>query len=273
LGSSRQSPKALPHPQPPAHAVKFHKTDDMIEKVNYPSSTEAIEQSLPRLADGQPLSQPQGIPMMTVDGAGTGGNRNSLNKPLKSSGQRDWSFGMFDCFSACGTCCFAWWCPCLAYGKHTSRLLHLNTQGTIHPAGGDMVCLDQSSRRLRIFNLLSNFVIFAAFGLTSCYSNLQFNVECLTYARCPCIVHMGLRRDIRQRYNIEGSCGSDLYVLSLIPIVIPLHIHLTLTRPHSEFLAFFLDSWSTWCCVPCAFTQESREIELEEKILNGGRNA
>ena len=24
---------------------------------------------------------------------------------------------------------------------------------------------------------------------------------------------MGLRRDIRQRYNIEGSGGSDLYVL------------------------------------------------------------
>jgi len=36
---------------------------------------------------------------------------------------------------------------------------------------------------------------------------------------------MGLRRDIRQRYNIEGSGGSDLYVLpplsSALPISLP----------------------------------------------------
>ena len=38
------------------------------------------------------------------------------------------------------------------------------------------------------------------------------------YAGCPCFVHMGLRRDIRQRYNIEGSGGSDLYVIpSFLP--------------------------------------------------------
>lgn len=80
-----------------------------------------------------------GTPMMTVAG-GMGGNRNALNKPVKPSGQRDWSFGTFDCFSACGTCVFAWFCPCFVYGKNSSRLNHLNTQGTPHPAGGDMVC-------------------------------------------------------------------------------------------------------------------------------------
>ena len=78
--------------------------------------------------------------MMTVSGAGLGGNRNSLNKPLQPSGQRDWSFGIFECFSACGTCLLAWCCPCLAYGQNSSRLRHLDTQGTVHPAGGDMVC-------------------------------------------------------------------------------------------------------------------------------------
>ena len=79
--------------------------------------------------------------MMTIGGAATGlgGNRNSLNKPVKPSGQRDWSFGICDCFSACQTCFFAWCCPCLAYGKNSSRLRHLDTQGAIHPAGGGMV--------------------------------------------------------------------------------------------------------------------------------------
>lgn len=81
---------------------------------------------------------------MTVTAGGPGGNRNSLNKPLKPSGQRDWSFGIFDCFGACGTCLFSWCCSCLAYGKNTSRLAHLNTQGTVHPVGGDMVKFSQS---------------------------------------------------------------------------------------------------------------------------------
>jgi len=159
------------------------------------------------MAEKIQTQQPQGVPMMSV-APGAGGNRNALNKPLGPSGQRDWSFGTFSCFSACGTCLFSWCCSCLAYGKNSSRLQHLNTQGTVHPSGGDM-----------------------------------FNSECLTYfallyCGCPCLVHMGHRRDIRQRYNIEGSGGPD-------------------------FLC-------TWCCIPCSLTQESREIELEEHSLTGG---
>lgn len=77
--------------------------------------------------------------MMTVTGAGLGGNRNALNKPVQSNGLRDWSFGIFDYFSECGTCVCACCCPCCVYGKNTSRLRHLTTQGAPHPSGGDVV--------------------------------------------------------------------------------------------------------------------------------------
>jgi len=61
------------------------------------------------------------------------------------------------------------------------------------------------------------------------------NSDCCTYAAllycgCPCLVSMGGRKEIRGRYNIEGG---------------------------SDFLC-------SWCCFPCALTQESRELALEE---------
>ena len=33
-----------------------------------------------------------------------GGNRNAKNCPIGPDGKRDWSFGLFDCFSECGLC-------------------------------------------------------------------------------------------------------------------------------------------------------------------------
>ena len=33
-----------------------------------------------------------------------GGNRNALNREVGADGRRDWSFGLFDCTSACGLC-------------------------------------------------------------------------------------------------------------------------------------------------------------------------
>jgi Cys-rich protein (TIGR01571 family) len=46
---------------------------------------------------------------------------------------------------------------------------------------------------------------------------------------------IGSRGNIRDRYRIEGGgCG---------------------------------DCMSAWCCTPCELTQESRELELEEKAL------
>ena len=48
----------------------------------------------------------------------------------------------------------------------------------------------------------------------------------------PASAQVGSRGDVRDRYNIRGgTCG---------------------------------DCCSSWCCAPCALTQERREIELEE---------
>lgn len=33
-----------------------------------------------------------------------GGNKNALNRPVGPDGKRDWTYGLFDCFDACGLC-------------------------------------------------------------------------------------------------------------------------------------------------------------------------
>ena len=82
---------------------------------------------------------------------------------------------------------------------------------------------------------------------------------------------MVLRRDIRQRYNIEGSGGSDLYVC--LPFSLFLALPTSLIYLVFLFCFLPLNSLCTWCCVPCALTQESREIALEERSLTGGPSA
>jgi len=147
------------------------------------------------------VQQPGGMPQMNA-----GGNRNALNKPYNAQGQREWSHSTFSCCEEAGTCLFSWCCSCFAYGKNTSRLKHLQANGHPHPQGGEMVNSD-------------------------CCVYLA-----LLYCGIPCLVSMGIRKEIRGRYNIEGSGGSD-----------------------------FLCSW---CCVPCQLTQESRELSLEERSFH-----
>ena len=86
------------------------------------------------------VQQPPLVPQMAVSrgGASTGGNRNALDKPYDSNGQRDWSFGLFDCFGSCQTCLYAWCCPCFTYGQNMSRMHNLKTYGTPHPKGGEL---------------------------------------------------------------------------------------------------------------------------------------
>ncbi|KAF8325761.1 PLAC8 family-domain-containing protein [Cantharellus anzutake] len=134
-----------------------------------------------------------------------GGNRNALNKPVDPQGEREWSYGIFDCFSECGTFCLSCWCPCFEYGKLKSRFKHLQTTGKPHPQGGKML-----------------------------------NMDCLTYdalhwVGCSCFVTRPTRREIRNRYNIQGANDSDFLLIC--------------------------------CCDPCTLTQESREIALEEDSL------
>jgi hypothetical protein len=91
-----------------------------------------------------------------------GNNRNALNREVAADGTRDWSFGLCSCFDACGLCmcrvpqpgqplitplsplavCWAFWCPCVVYGKTKQRLHNLQAQGTPLPGGGDAFSSD-----------------------------------------------------------------------------------------------------------------------------------
>jgi len=151
--------------------------------------------------------QPPSVPQMVISpGDGIGGNRNAYNKPYNAKGQRDWSFRLCDCFSSCQTCLYACCCPCIAYGQNISRLRNLEIRGIPHPKGGEVI-----------------------------------TPECLTYLgflhfAVPCCYAVIGRKEIRERYSIEGNACQDCL--------------------HQCF------------CIPCAITQESREIDLEERSLH-----
>ncbi|CAK5272347.1 unnamed protein product [Mycena citricolor] len=120
--------------------------------------------------------QPQPTMAMQI---GPGGNRNALNKPINSSGKREWSESLLGCSGDCGTFCSACFCPCIAYGKNAQRLAHLENEGTPHPDGG------------------------------SCCSSM-----CLTHMLLTSLLGLGAilqcknRGATRERYGIEGGgCG------------------------------------------------------------------
>ncbi|KAH9007362.1 PLAC8 family-domain-containing protein [Lactarius deliciosus] len=129
-----------------------------------------------------------------------GGNRNALNREVGVDGQRDWSFDLFDCTSACDICmlisssvkrsykladpvsltgCWAAWCPCVVYSKNKQRLQHLQTRGTHLPSGGE-----------------------------------TYDGNCCIYGSLlipgyAWILQIGTRADIRGRYNIRGDTVGD----------------------------------------------------------------
>ncbi|CAK5272335.1 unnamed protein product [Mycena citricolor] len=125
-----------------------------------------------------PYMSQQPMPTMGMQ-VGAGGNRNAANKPLNSSGKREWSEGLCGCFGACGTFCGACFCPCIYYGKNRQRLAHLTNKGTPHPDGG------------------------------SCCSGMCWAHCCLTsFGGWGFILQCLNRGDTRERYGIEGGgCG------------------------------------------------------------------
>ncbi|KAI0286348.1 PLAC8 family-domain-containing protein [Russula brevipes] len=130
-----------------------------------------------------------------------GGNRNALNCPIGPDGKRDWSHGLFGCFSAFGVCCVSCWCPCIVFSKNKQRI-HSLEQGTPLRGGGD------------------------TFDDQCCIHG------CLSVLGYGWIMQISTRGHVRDRYRIAGGGVGDCC--------------------------------ASWCCTPCALTQESREIELEE---------
>ncbi|KAJ7065305.1 PLAC8-domain-containing protein [Mycena amicta] len=123
----------------------------------------------------QPYIAQQPMPTM---GMKQGGNRNALGKPLNSSGKREWSHGLCDCFGACGTCCYSCWCPCIVHGQNKQRIQHLEDQGSPNP---DVGCCSGSC--------------WAHCCLTS-FFGVGFILQCIN------------RGEVRGRYGISGGgCG------------------------------------------------------------------
>ncbi|KAF8589183.1 PLAC8-domain-containing protein [Ramaria rubella] len=120
--------------------------------------------------------QPGATPQMQMN---AGGNRNAKNVPFNSTGEREWSNGLCDCCGDCGTCCIAWFCPCIVYSQNKSRIEHLEKWGFPHPSGGKSCSGDCCIHCL----------------LTGC-------------GGWGWILQMGVRSSIRMRYRIQGgSCG------------------------------------------------------------------
>ncbi|KAJ7282035.1 PLAC8-domain-containing protein [Mycena rebaudengoi] len=118
----------------------------------------------------------QPLPTMGMQ-VGSGGNRNAANKPINSNGKRDWSNGLFDCFSSFGTCCFACWCPCVVYGQNKQRMNHLRDYGSPDPDAG-------------------------SFGNGACMAHC-----CLTFCTGfgGAILQAIHRGEVRSRYSVDGS--------------------------------------------------------------------
>ncbi|KAH8981350.1 PLAC8 family-domain-containing protein [Lactarius hatsudake] len=110
-----------------------------------------------------------------------GGNRNALNREVGADGLRDWSFGLFDCTSECGLCCWATWCPCVVYSKDKQRFQHLQIRGTPLPGGGER------------------------FNDTCCIYG------CLLPTGYAWVLNIDTRTNIRGRYSIRGGYTNDSF--------------------------------------------------------------
>jgi len=111
-----------------------------------------------------------------------GGNKNALNLPVGPDGKRDWSYGLFDCFSVCGLCCFAAWCPCIVYSRNRQRLRSLQYQGIPLPSGTET-------------------------------NDAQCCIYCgLLIAGYGWVLQIRTREEIRERYGIRSSPINDCLV-------------------------------------------------------------
>lgn len=62
------------------------------------------------------------------------------DKPLDANGEREWTHGICNCFGGCGTCCLAFFLPCLVYGQVKQRIDHLQKTGRPDPEYGGCGC-------------------------------------------------------------------------------------------------------------------------------------
>ncbi|EJT99230.1 PLAC8-domain-containing protein [Dacryopinax primogenitus] len=116
-------------------------------------------------------------------------------------------------------------------------------------------------------------------GLCDCFG------ECGTCCQsfwCPCITYG--RNKSRLNALQEGhvhptggdGCGSDCMVYCLVSVFTGLSCIMEIMNRGSIRQRYFIsgngctDCMGAWCCHACVMTQESRELEDEERALQGG---
>jgi len=86
-----------------------------------------------------PVNQAQPMPQRGMDPNGPGGPPRDPSQ-YDTNGERSWSHDLMDCFGDCGTCCFAYFCPCMVYQQVKNRLDHLRLNGRPDPKQGGSGC-------------------------------------------------------------------------------------------------------------------------------------
>ncbi|KAK4703948.1 hypothetical protein P7C70_g2269, partial [Phenoliferia sp. Uapishka_3] len=161
-----------------------------------------------------------------------GGSKNALNKPVDTLGKREWSFGLFDCFSDVGNCMLACCVPCLLYGQTKSKAKALEMTNRPAP-GGDRPL----QKEICVPVIAASLPAFCTAAVPASWSTQSASQSCsesahfaLGTARSP----SSLLRNLSRRYGIRES-GVDFFV--------------------------------AWCCGCCAQEQHARELELEERSI------
>jgi Cys-rich protein (TIGR01571 family) len=117
--------------------------------------------------------------------------------------------------------------PCITYGKNKSRLKYLQEHGEPHPSGGNTCTGD-----CWLHCCLSSFLPCCGWILQV---RLSSHPSKYLVANSLYLIQLESRNQIRNRYSVDGGCGSDCV--------------------------------SSFFCSPCALTQEHQEMQEEEQLL------
>ncbi|ORY88504.1 PLAC8 family-domain-containing protein [Leucosporidium creatinivorum] len=150
----------------------------------------------------QKVEQPSPLQAMNSTISGT-----TMGQPHQVQSQHVGPGGEFStglCACDIGPFCVSCWCPCITYGENKQRYDSLNLRGQAVP-------------KEQVEGCGSHTLVYAAI---QCVTGWGFVLDFL------------LRGEVRNRYHIAGSAGSDFC--------------------------------TSCCCTPCSLQQQSREIALEE---------
>ncbi|KAG6008762.1 hypothetical protein E4U21_003960 [Claviceps maximensis] len=172
--------------------------DPKEEYSNPPHQQQHAAQIQPQEQTSMPIQQEHGQQDLPHDAAVT-----AAPKTTRDPRSEKWQFGLFDCFGDMEGSLIACFLPCMLHGRTMDRI---------------------KDPSLESHDPLNNECI------------LWCGIQCVT--GCGCLYNMVKRTEIRKRYGIQGSGGSDCC--------------------------------TSYCCLCCALVQQDREVALRAGHHGGG---